>query len=254
MKCPTAKGDGDLNFGSFYCHKGYYAVNVQAIADRNKKILWYCVKCHGSKHDSAAFKSSSLCQILIEKPSFLIENGLCFLGNSACALRPFLITPYENAKHGCFEDDSNYHLFTNRIFIECAFGEVDSRWGIFWSPLRFKLQQNLKVIDAAMQLHNFIICHEMEVGNRGIDFKCIDFDDDVLKFMAANPNEITGIFIDEANNEIKTRGGSDNKQVRDLKRQGKMIRDGIKSKLASMGMRRPNLNWFRSESGRVKMS
>ena len=38
-KCPTAKGDGVLNFGSFYCHKGCYAVNVQAIVDRNKKIL-----------------------------------------------------------------------------------------------------------------------------------------------------------------------------------------------------------------------
>ena len=94
----------------------------------------------------------------------------------------------------------------------------------------------------------------MEVGNRGIGSNCVDFDDDVLKFMAANPNEITDIFGHEVNDEIKTKGGSDNKQVRDLKRQGKMIRDVTKSKLASIGIRRPNLNWFRSESGRVKMS
>ena len=125
--------------------------------------------------------------------------------------------------------------------------------GVFWSPLRFKLQQNLKVIDAAMRLHNFIICHEMEVGNRGFGSNGVDFDDGVLKFMVANPNEITDIFGHEVNDEIKTKGGSDNKQVRDLKRQVKMNRDGIKSKLASMGMRRPNLNWFRSEFGRVKI-
>ena len=127
IKCPTAKGDGVLNFGSFYCRKGHYAVNVQAIVDRNKKIIWYCVKCRGSEHDSTAFKSSSLYQILIEKTSFLIENGLHFLGHSAYALRPFLITLCDNANHGSFEDNFNYHLSTNRIFVECSFGKMDSR-------------------------------------------------------------------------------------------------------------------------------
>ena len=105
-----------------------------------------------------------------------------------------------------------------------------------------------------MWLHNFIIFHEIEIGNRSIGSNGVNVDDDVLKFIAANPNEITWIFGDEFNNKIKTKGGRDNKQMRELKRQGKIIRDGIKSKLASMGMRRNNLNWFRNESGRVKMA
>ena len=147
------------------------------------------------------------------------------MGDSAYTLRPFLITPHDNAKHGSFEDNFNYHLSTNRIFVECVFSKVDSRWGIFWPPLRFKLQQNLKVIDVVMWHHSFIICHRMEIGNRGIGSNGVEFDDDVLKFMAANPNEIIGVFGDEVNDEIKTRGGRDSNQVRDLKRQGKMIRD-----------------------------
>ena len=41
--------------------------------------------------------------------------------------------------------------------MECAFGEIDLRWGILWRPLKFALELNCKVIDACMRLHNFIV-------------------------------------------------------------------------------------------------
>ena len=37
--CPSLKHDNVLNVGSFYCRKGYCALNVQAIVDRNKIIV-----------------------------------------------------------------------------------------------------------------------------------------------------------------------------------------------------------------------
>ena len=56
IKCPNSKRDKVTNFGSFFCRKGCYALNVQAIVDRNKMIICYSVKCCGSEHDSTAFK------------------------------------------------------------------------------------------------------------------------------------------------------------------------------------------------------
>ena len=94
---------------------------------------------------------------LLEKAKDLRELGLYFVGDSAYSIRSFLQVPYDNAVPQSAEDCFNYHLSTCRIWIECAFGEIDMRWGILWWPLQFGLAKNIKVIDAALRLHNFII-------------------------------------------------------------------------------------------------
>ena len=133
---------------------------------------------------------------------------------------PFLLTPHDNGRDGSPEDAFNCHLSSLRIFIECAFGETDARWGIFWSPLRFRLQQNINVIDAAMRLHNFIIMHDLEHNNRRNLSKCNEFEEDILNFMAANPNEIVGIFGDEGNDRNSSHCSSETKENRVLKKKG----------------------------------
>ena len=122
IKCPNSKRNKVTNFGSFYCRKGHCALNVQAIVDRNKMIIWCSVKCRSSEHDSTAFKSTSLYKTLIGTSSELLAHGFYFLGDSAYVIRPFLITVYDNAKHGTTEDAFDSHLSFSRIFIECAFG------------------------------------------------------------------------------------------------------------------------------------
>ena len=87
----------------------------------------------------------------------LAEQGFYFIGDSAYELKSFLFTPYDNVLHGTPEDNYNFFHSSSRISVECAFGEIDLRWGIFWSPLRFSLKHNCNVIDAAMNLHNFIV-------------------------------------------------------------------------------------------------
>ena len=56
-KQKPSKKDGVMNPHSFYSWKGYYAVNAQAIVDKQKRILF--VAC-GVEHDSSAFKNLSL--------------------------------------------------------------------------------------------------------------------------------------------------------------------------------------------------
>jgi hypothetical protein len=45
----------------------------------------------------------------------------------------------------------------SHISVECCFGEVDLRFGIFWKPLKFSLGVNCQIIDACRWLYNFIL-------------------------------------------------------------------------------------------------
>ncbi len=49
----------------FYSQKGYFAVNVKVIVNKNKWILFPSIKSRGAEHDSTAFKSSALYKWLI---------------------------------------------------------------------------------------------------------------------------------------------------------------------------------------------
>jgi hypothetical protein len=59
--------------------------------------------------------------------------------------------------HGTAEDTFDFFHSSSRIVVECAFGEIDHRWGILWRPLQFSLDLTCKVMDACMCLHNFIV-------------------------------------------------------------------------------------------------
>ena len=117
-------------------------------------------------------------------------HSFYFVGDSAYSLNSFLLTQYDNIRHGSHEDNYNLFQSSSRITEECAFGEVDLRWGIFWKPLRFSLVQNFRVIDAAMHLHNFIVDFRENTKESTIteEIEREVFDDDVRSFLAVHPN------------------------------------------------------------------
>jgi hypothetical protein len=128
---PNKDKDGVDNVGGYWSRKGYFAVNVQVIVDKKKMVLFRSIKCRGAEHDSTAFKASSLYDVLISKANWLMNNGLYFIGDSAYALRSFILTPYDNANHASSEDDFNFHHSSARIYVECAFGRL-TRGGEFF--------------------------------------------------------------------------------------------------------------------------
>ena len=75
IKYLSLKMDGMKNQGSFYCRKGYFAMNVQAMVDRNKRVVWRSILYRGSEHDSTAFKRSQLYKTLLSKTLFLSVYG-----------------------------------------------------------------------------------------------------------------------------------------------------------------------------------
>ena len=139
VDCENSKavkeGSWIIHSQSFYSQKWYYAVNVQAIVDKNKKILFRSIMSRGAEHHSSAFKNSSLYKWLIANWVSLAKKGYYFIGNSAYALKSFLLTPYDNAEHGTVEDNYNFFHSSSRIAVECCFREIDLQWGISWREL-----------------------------------------------------------------------------------------------------------------------
>ena len=51
--------------------------------------------------------------------------------------------------------------------MECAFGERDLRWGIFWKRLTNSLDHNILICDAAFHLHNFLVDYRNNLEDVG---------------------------------------------------------------------------------------
>ena len=110
------------------------------------------------------------------------------VGDSAYALQQFLLTPYDNSKPNTAEDIFNYHLSSSRINIECTFGDIDARWGIFWRPLKFPHQQHKFIMDLCTRLHNFII-EQSQINGKDPDADRACFSQECLAFLTTNPEE-----------------------------------------------------------------
>jgi len=256
IRCPKTS-DGFKNITGFYCRKGFYAVNVQAIVNYNKEVLFRSIMCRGSEHDSSAFKRSPMYVRLMEKFEELYNLGYYFVGDSAYALRSFLMVPYDNAAPQSKEDAFNYHHSTCRIWVECAFGEIDMRWGILWRPLQFQFSQNTQVIDACMRLHNFLVRNREMNGNkstRSEDY-CA-YEAETLEFIHENPTDIAG---GVSNDNIPSNDGSGRLPTVEAtsKSAGSNLRDDIRNRLANNGQTRPAVStgaqWYRDKYNRVRM-
>lgn len=204
IRCPSPIVDGVEDCGNYYCRKGFYALNIQAICDSKKRILWLSSGHKGSTHDSAALNETMLIELLKKKAEFLYNNKLFLVGDSAYSLASYLITPYSDATAKSVEDDFNYYHSSCRINIECSFGEIVMRWGIFWRKLQFSLKQTGKIINAAVLLHNFLVDKREGAFESTIErnyFANFNIDDEDQRTTTEVPNPLV-----TDNNELN-RGG-----------------------------------------------
>ncbi len=63
-KCPSETRDRVRNPGHYYSRKGFHALNVQVIVNKDKKILCRCINSRVGSNDSNAFNSSLLYEYL----------------------------------------------------------------------------------------------------------------------------------------------------------------------------------------------
>ena len=128
------------------------------MVDDEKKVLWASFSNAGSSHNSTCFRSTYLySELLKPMKDRLYELKYFILGDSAYAIESFIIPPYDNTKSKTPEDDFNFYHSSARITVECAFGEIDRRWGIFWSAISYSLYNTCIICEASMHLHNFLV-------------------------------------------------------------------------------------------------
>jgi hypothetical protein len=257
IKRPGSK-DNVTNPGDFFSRKGFYAINCQVIVDRYKRVIYKSIICHGAEHDSSAFKASDIYDILHEQRQTLEAEGLYFIADSAYALRSFLITPYDNAIHGEFNDNFNFYHSSSRIVVECAFGEIDMRWGIFWKPLKFSLVRNARVIDACLRLHNFIVDYRLQNSGNGVsDHHLSELNmhrEDIARARAEDPNGAHGVYGGEAERRFEVRRGRPLLQETEANNAGKQTRDGIRDEISMGSWVRPSSNWYREDNRTIMNS
>ena len=175
--------------------------------------------------------------------SELATKGLYFIGDSAYSLRSFLLTPYDNAAHGSAEDNYNFFHSSSRIAVECCFGEVDLRFGIFWRPLKFSLRINCFIVDACLRLHNFILENSNRPFLGSIEKEV--FDEDCRRYFAIHPDIPEGVNGGELEQQ---RGGRPTRMENLSAGVGKNWRDLIHTDIARQGLERPRSNWYRENN------
>ena len=67
-------------------------------------MLWRYIGEKGSGHDSPAFNESKLGKHLEYIAEQLMQEGIYIVGDSAYAIRSYLLTPFDNADAGSSED------------------------------------------------------------------------------------------------------------------------------------------------------
>ncbi|KAL7531965.1 hypothetical protein ACHAXR_005934 [Thalassiosira sp. AJA248-18] len=240
IKCPSNVSDP----GNYFCRKNFYALNVQAICDRNKRILWISPGHLGASHDSTAWSETQLKDLFEKVKGKLKEHGFYTVGDSAYPLSVYLQVPYPNAKPASAQDAYNFWLSNSRIFIECTFGEFIMRFGLFWRTLRFDLADCCDIIRSAAKLHNFLVdSREGTAGDdnyfRNMSYASIssevsirpdDDDDDEVPFPMVSDN-----------NEPRP-SGRKSKKRKSRESEGDELRNSICTSLFEDGLGRPRRN------------
>ena len=87
----------------------------------------------------------------------LYAIGYFIQGDSAYEIDSFLLPPYDYPNPKSSKVKFNFYHSSARITVECAFGEIDLRWGIFWKKLKCDVEHASFFIEGAMRIHIFVL-------------------------------------------------------------------------------------------------
>ena len=133
---------------SYFCRKGWHAINCQMVTNANYEFISLRVKDGGRSHDSTIFLSSILCEEFRRG----LHNGR-LIGDSGYRLLAFLLTLYRNPTED-WQVAYNRALLRTRVIVEQAFGILKRRFACLSIPLRLKPDRACKVIVTCVILHN----------------------------------------------------------------------------------------------------
>jgi hypothetical protein len=138
--------------------KGHYCLLCMAVCDAHRRFTDFDVSFASSTHDSLAWAGSELGARVQagELPHPYFING-----DSAFTCTNHMIVPMN-------ESDFDFYQSSNRMVIECAFGVLVRRWGVFWRPLEVRFDRRAPLVGCAMRLHNYCIDRKIGIEMRQV--------------------------------------------------------------------------------------
>ena len=147
---------GTKNARKFQCYKSYYALNMQAVAGPNGEYLYVNIGHAGATGDGCAIRQSKFWK-LNEDNVFKHTEGFFWIADNAYGLMPWLMCPFADTTLGTQQDIFNLQLSKARQVIERAFGMTIQRFRILAAPLRFTVDQCVKIAKVCCALHNLCL-------------------------------------------------------------------------------------------------
>ncbi len=150
----TAAGCGRRKF--FCGHNGKFGLNCQAVSDVRGWILDLSIGLPGASSDCIAFEASNLYERL---EGGLLKRGLVLFGNNAYLNNThYMAMPFLNISSDS-KYDYNYFHSQVCIQVECAFGQLVSRWGNLRSaiPCNITIAKTVALVSCLARLHDFCI-------------------------------------------------------------------------------------------------
>ena len=125
---------GGNNAELFRNRKGYFSINVQAVASADLTFTNVVSRWHGSAHDATIFDNSRLCA-RFETGEFGQGH---LLGDAGYPCRSYLLTPVSVANSAAQQRYNCAHIQTRNV-VERAFGVVKRRFPCLRLGLRVKV-------------------------------------------------------------------------------------------------------------------
>ncbi|XP_064476102.1 putative nuclease HARBI1 [Ornithodoros turicata] len=157
---------GDPRFDD-YCHKGYYAINVLAVCDASRRILYMTARYPGCYHDSSIL---NICELRQAATSGFFKNEEWLIGDSAYPLEPWLMTPVRSPTNPEETAYNTAHTKT-RCCIERCFGVLKMRFRCLqrYRTLHFAPDRSCNIITACCILHNLCLAYNMNAPTEGTE-------------------------------------------------------------------------------------
>lgn len=153
---------------SYFNYKHTFSVVLLATVDADYKFTTVDVGAMGRFSDGSLFSSSVLGKKLMKQtlilpapaqlPTIAHRVPYVFVGDEAFPLSENLMRPYPrryvtgNYEHQIF----NARLSRARQTVECAFGQLASRFRVFRRPFECKVDTVRDVVKASLVLHNYL--------------------------------------------------------------------------------------------------
>jgi len=157
---PTAADVGNVR--TFYSgHKQAFGINMQGVCDASCRFIGFSCNTPGSTSDYVAFRHANFYGQWPQVPA-----PYMYFGDCAYPLTPYCLTPFVGTVLPEEQDVFNFYHSQLRITVERAFGIFVNVFGIFHSPLIFKIANCCDVVEACVRLHNMRINEGCQIVTR----------------------------------------------------------------------------------------